>query len=124
MDRDSISTKDAEETRLSLKAREIARQVCEVFPSRVKSETADRAVVWRPVGVDDLFQQHRGPRHVPLMRQLAMYILHRQGAAYSAVGRAFDRDRTTVRHGCQHVEEVARYSGTMRDAIEKLLAAQ
>lgn len=40
-------------------------------------------------------------------RQVAMYLGHIVlGMPLSALARGFDRDRTTVRHACRHVEEL------------------
>ncbi len=48
----------------------------------------------------------RGVRHVARARQVAMYLAHVDyGLDFAAVGRAFHRDRTTVAHACQVVED-------------------
>ncbi len=45
--------------------------------------------------------------HVAQARQLAMYLLHVcVGCSMSAVGRYFCRDRTTVSHACNKVEDM------------------
>ncbi len=50
-------------------------------------------------------QDARGARRVSLARQVAMYLAHVScGLSLTEVGRMFDRDRTTVAHGCLKVE--------------------
>jgi hypothetical protein len=48
----------------------------------------------------------RGAAPVALARQVAMYVAHvRLGLDYTAIGRAFGRDRTTVAHACRLIED-------------------
>ena len=48
----------------------------------------------------------RGPAHVALARQAAMYLCHTAlGYSLTSVGRLFERDRTTVSHACRLVED-------------------
>ncbi len=50
-------------------------------------------------------QDARGASRVSLARQVAMYLAHVScGLSLTEVGRMFDRDRTTVAHGCLKVE--------------------
>lgn len=52
-------------------------------------------------GVARLRGASRGPARVAQARQRAMYLAHVAGGfSLSAVGLAFGRDRTTVRHAC------------------------
>lgn len=45
-------------------------------------------------------------RHVSRIRQWAMWQMRRQtGASYTAIGLFFDRNHTTVMHGCRVIEE-------------------
>lgn len=49
----------------------------------------------------------RGKADIALARQLAMYLMHTHyRRIYSAVGRFFGRDRTTVSHACGVIEEL------------------
>lgn len=43
---------------------------------------------------------------VLLPRFAAFYVLHRQGVGYSAIGRAFRRDHTTVMNGVRRAEQL------------------
>jgi chromosomal replication initiation ATPase DnaA len=48
----------------------------------------------------------RGAPHAAYARQVAMYLAHVGFAlSFEAIGRAFDRDRTTVSHACRVVED-------------------
>ena len=48
----------------------------------------------------------RGAPHAAYARQVAMYLAHVGFAlSFKAIGRAFDRDRTTVSHACRVVED-------------------
>lgn len=54
----------------------------------------------------ELFSKQRGTAPVALARQIAMYMMHITcGLSYTEVGRAFGRDRTTVSHACQLIED-------------------
>ncbi len=53
-----------------------------------------------------LFLAQRGKAKHALARQVAMYLLHIcLGKTFSDIGRIFDRDRTTVSHACQLIED-------------------
>lgn len=55
----------------------------------------------------DLLAPTRSSRDIAWARQVAMYLAHvvHPAASLSAIGRAFGRDRTTVRHACNVVED-------------------
>ncbi len=54
----------------------------------------------------DLRAASRGPAHVALARQVAMYLCHVSlGFDHGRVARAFGRDRTTASHACKVVED-------------------
>ena len=54
----------------------------------------------------DLMSPTRRSAAAAFARQVAMYLAHVSfGANYSAIGRAFGRDRTTAAHACRIVEE-------------------
>lgn len=58
------------------------------------------------VSEQELFSNRRGKAPVALARQIAMYLMHITcGRSYTEVGRAFGRDRTTVSHACQLIED-------------------
>jgi hypothetical protein len=58
------------------------------------------------VPLDELRAPSRGAADVVFARQSAMYLAHIVlGMGYSAVGKMFDRDRTTAAHACQLVED-------------------
>ncbi len=77
----------------------------------------DRAFVIRPVidrtvagafliDAGDLRRPTRGRAPIAFARQVAMYITHvGLGLTMTAVGAAFGRDRTTVRHACRAIED-------------------
>lgn len=49
----------------------------------------------------------RGPAPVAFARQIAMYLTHVcYGLNFTVVGRLFHRDRTTVAHACEVVEDM------------------
>jgi chromosomal replication initiation ATPase DnaA len=53
-----------------------------------------------------LAQPSRGRARFALARQVAMYLGHVAcGLSLTAVGRFFDRDRSTVAHACKRVED-------------------
>ncbi len=65
-------------------------------------------VVSRVFGVSrvELRKPTRGRADVALARQVSMYLAHVVfGLSLTEVGRAFDRDRTTVAHACGVVED-------------------
>lgn len=54
-----------------------------------------------------LLAPNRGNASVALARQIAMYLAHVScGLTLTEVGRQFGRDRTTVAHACEVVEEL------------------
>ena len=58
------------------------------------------------VSQEELFRPTRGPARIALARQVAMYLHHVILArSLSAVAVRFGRDRTTVAHACQMIEE-------------------
>ena len=55
---------------------------------------------------DDLQVTRRGPAHVALARQTAMYLAHTScELSLTEVGTLFERDRTTVAHACALIED-------------------
>ena len=59
-------------------------------------------------GIDTvlLIQPSRGRAHVARARQVAMYLAHTEcGLSLTEVGKLYERDRTTVAHACQIVED-------------------
>jgi chromosomal replication initiation ATPase DnaA len=72
------------------------------------------------VTTDEIRQGSRGRAHVAKARQVAMYLAHvicRK--SLSDVGRLFDRDRTTVSHACNLVED--RRDDRLFDQVMELL---
>jgi chromosomal replication initiation ATPase DnaA len=78
------------------------------------AEVADRvlalveSIVARVYMVEhgDLHSPTRGLAHVAHARQIAMYLAHVIcGVRLADVGRGFGRDRTTVAHACEAVED-------------------
>lgn len=68
----------------------------------------------------ELSRQSRGPAHVALARQVAMYLAHVScGLSFTQIGTLFDRDRTTVAHACAVVED--RRDERMFDAVLEIL---
>ena len=58
------------------------------------------------VPLTELRWASRGRAAAAFSRQVAMYLAHVSfGANYTAIGRAFGRDRTTAAHACRLVEE-------------------
>lgn len=58
------------------------------------------------VGRGDILVPTRSGKDIAWARQVAMYLAyHRNGRNFTAVGRAFNRDRTTVRHAVIKVQE-------------------
>lgn len=56
--------------------------------------------------LSDLRAPTRGKAPVAFARQIAMYLSHVVfGMSLSAVGRQFDRDRTTAAHACRCIED-------------------
>ena len=58
------------------------------------------------VQLDHLRLPTRGPARVAMARQVTMYLGHVTcGLSLTEVGQLFERDRTTVAHACQVVED-------------------
>jgi hypothetical protein len=54
----------------------------------------------------DLRSPTRGTAEIAFARQVAMYLAHVAcGLSFTEIGRAFDRDRTTVSHACAVIED-------------------
>lgn len=55
---------------------------------------------------DDLLARMRGAPRVAFARQVAIYLAHVGfGLSFAAIGRLFQRDRTTVAHACRVIED-------------------
>ncbi len=55
---------------------------------------------------DEILAEGRGSPAISFARQVAMYLCHvGLGMSLARVARAFDRDRSTVAHGCHMVED-------------------
>lgn len=68
----------------------------------------------------ELSRSTRGQANVALARQVAMYIAHVAcGLTFTEIGRMFARDRTTVAHACNVVED--RRDDRIFDAVMELL---
>jgi chromosomal replication initiation ATPase DnaA len=81
-------------------------------PTRIGLDAVSRATIETAVAVAyavpirEMRAPSRGRASAALARQVAMYLAHVVlGLNYSAIGRAFGRDRTTVAHACQRVED-------------------
>ena len=65
----------------------------------------------------------RGEAHVARARQVAMYLAHVAfGMSLGAVGRQFDRDRTTAAYACRQIEDL-RDEGGFDFLLERLESA-
>jgi chromosomal replication initiation ATPase DnaA len=75
-----------------------AKQICHGIAALVADEFGlDAASLMSPT---------RGSPCAAYARQVAMYLAHVGFAlSFQAIGRAFDRDRTTVSHACRVVED-------------------
>jgi chromosomal replication initiation ATPase DnaA len=80
------------------RSRTSARRICHDIARLVAEEfEIDAAAMISPT---------RGAPHAAYARQVAMYLAHVGFAlSFEAIGRAFDRDRTTVSHACRVVED-------------------
>jgi chromosomal replication initiation ATPase DnaA len=80
------------------RSRTSARLVCHDIARLVAGEFGlDAAAMISPT---------RGAPYAAYARQVAMYLAHVGFAlSFEAIGRAFDRDRTTVSHACRVVED-------------------
>lgn len=56
---------------------------------------------------EDLFAPTRSSADIAWARQVAMYLCHvaHPAASMTEIGRAFQRDRTTVKYACNKVED-------------------
>ena len=58
------------------------------------------------VSADEILMAGRGTPGISFARQVAMYLSHvALGMSLARVARAFNRDRSTVAHGCHIVED-------------------
>ena len=73
----------------------------------------------------DLRSATRGTAEAAFARQVAMYLAHVScGLSFTAIGRIFHRDRTTVAHACELIEDRrddARVDRTL-DLLEAVIA--
>lgn len=70
--------------------RDVVREVCREFGA--------------PRSMSKVLSCTRGTPEVARLRRYAMSLYrHLPGQTFSSTGRAFDRDRTTVRHACERV---------------------
>lgn len=74
----------------------------------------------------DLLAKSRGKAHCCLCRQIAMYFMHTAfSRTFHEVASFFDRDRTTVSHACNLVEDMRddpEFDGKLAE-IEKIMLA-
>lgn len=67
---------------------------------------------------------NRRPANIAYPRQVAMYLTRRiTNLSFPEIGRAFDRDNSTVQHGVKRIEELVRSNPNLRaelDLIEKM----
>ena len=74
--------------------------------ARLCTIAADAAAEAFGVSTKELRMARRGSASVAFARQTAMYLGHTvYGLSFTAVGRAFHRDRTTAAHACRLVED-------------------
>lgn len=74
----------------------------------LQARLAIELAVGQAFGVDqvELSADKRGQRRIAFARQVAMYLAHVVcGLTMTDVGRMFGRDRTTVAHACQKIEQ-------------------
>lgn len=72
------------------------------------------------INLIELSRQSRGRAKVALARQVAMYLAHVAcGLTFTDIGTLFGRDRTTVAHACNLVED--RRDDPMFDTVVELL---
>ena len=58
------------------------------------------------VSKEQIYSPYRGKASVAFARQIAMYLTHITcGHSYTEIGLSFGRDRTTVSHACQLIED-------------------
>lgn len=77
------------------------------------------------IKVRELRSPTRGTAEAAFARQVAMYLAHVScGLSFTAIGRIFHRDRTTVAHACELIEDRrddARVDRTL-DLLEAVIA--
>lgn len=90
-----------------LRRRRLIRRRRVLSPERLLCRLLEAAVAETfAVPPDSLRARSRLSADVAFARQAAMYLAHVAcGLSYSAIGRAFRRDRTTAAHACRLVEE-------------------
>lgn len=72
------------------------------------------------VTTEDLFE-HTRRAGVVIPRQIAMYLLRVDlGLSFPSIGRKFDRDHTTVIHGCNKVKEMIKKNLKVRNRVQKI----
>lgn len=82
-----------------LRKEEVALELCESM--------IDIAATLFNVSSKEMRRPGRAPLPVARVRQVAMYVAHvALGLTMGEVGRGFGRDRTTVLHACQVVEDL------------------
>lgn len=75
-----------------------------------------RVAMVRQVSLSAMVYSPRGRGRDAAARQLAMYLTHvLLGRSQEEVARLFDRDRTTVAHACQQLEDVLEVQGLDTD---------
>ncbi len=77
------------------------------IPLRINSEVVGAVVssIFQ-ISKDQIFSPQRGKASVAFARQIAMYLTHITcGHSYTDIGCFFGRDRTTVSHACQLIED-------------------
>jgi chromosomal replication initiation ATPase DnaA len=83
-------TQPAETTHLKLNSEVVGAVVSSIFQ----------------ISKDQIFSPERGKASVAFARQTAMYLTHITcGHSYTDIGCFFGRDRTTVSHACQLIED-------------------
>ncbi len=78
-----------------------------VTPLKLNSEVVGAVVssIFQ-ISKDQIFSPQRGKASVAFARQTAMYLTHITcGHSYTDIGCFFGRDRTTVSHACQLIED-------------------
>lgn len=82
-------------------------QTVETSPLKLNSEVVGVVVssIFK-ISKDQIFSPERGKASVAFARQTAMYLTHITcGHSYTDIGCFFGRDRTTVSHACQLIED-------------------
>ncbi len=82
-------------------------QLPDPTPLKINSEVVGAVVssIFK-ISKDQIFSPERGKASVAFARQTAMYLTHITcGHSYTDIGCFFGRDRTTVSHACQLIED-------------------